>query len=537
MQGLVQKADTIIVNAVIYTGNPLQPYAEAMAIAGESILLLGTRSSVEKLSNRQTQIIDAGKQFICPGFIDAHLHFFMGGFNLTSVQLRSAPTPDEFIRRIAAFTKQIPKGTWITGGEWDHHNWGGTLPDKSWIDKVTPDHPVFISRLDGHMALANTLAMQKTGIVSSVTLPAGGAIVKNEQGELSGIFKDNAMALISRHIPPYSKEQIDQAIDAAMNYLAAQGVTSVHHMWESSDRPEYFDALLRARDEKRLLTRISHSNSLKDFPNEAVHFSDFKEDHWLKTGALKWFADGSLGSHTAAFKQPYADQPDDRGILVSSEEELYNMVRQADLAGRQVQIHAIGDQAVAQVLDVYQAIEEQHPKRDRRFRIEHAQHVAPEDLERFARYKVIASVQPYQLIDDGRWAEQLIGSGRLSGTHAYRSLINTGTLLAAGSDWPVAPPSPLKGIDAAVTRRTLDGQYPEGWIPQQKITVKEALDAYTCNAAYAAFDEKHKGTLAPGKLADFVILNENLLTSDPLAIKDIVVKETWLGGRKVYENK
>jgi predicted amidohydrolase YtcJ len=525
-------ADTIITGARIWTGNLRQPSAQAMAIKGDTIVAVGDFRNIKKLKGTGTNVVDLSGYFVVPGFIDSHIHFLTGGFNLSSVQLRDARSKEEFIRRIEDYSKTVLPGTWILGGDWDHTLWGGELPSRDWIDVNTSDHPVFVTRLDGHMSLANSLAMKIAKVDGNTPDVAGGTIVRDRNGLPTGIFKDNATWLIEKMIPPPDEEQEDRALIAAMNYLASHGVTSVHHMCG------HIGALERAKVNHRLITRIyamvpvSQVQQLKEKIKK-----DGVGDKWLRFGGLKGFMDGSLGSHTAAFFEPYNDAPTDSGLMVEKPEDLLRWIAEGDREGFQVMIHAIGDRANHTVLDIYEKVASVNGPRDRRFRIEHAQHLTRDDIARFSKSGIIASMQPYHEMDDGRWAEKLIGHDRSLTTYAFRSLINSGATVTFGSDWYVAPPVPLEGIYAAVTRRTLDGKNTEGWIPSQKISVEEALTAYTKNGAYSSFEEHLKGTLEPGKLADFVVISHDLTTIPPEKIRDATVLQTWVGGKKVYEIK
>lgn len=528
-------ADLIITNAVIWTGNKAQPKAEALAISSDTILAIGSEKDILTYQSSTTQMIDAGQQFIVPGFIDCHVHFLTGGFRLSSVQLRDAATPTEFIKRIAEFAAELEPGDWITGGDWDHENWGGELPHKEWIDSVTMNNPVFINRLDGHMALANSAAMKIATITEDVKDVAGGTIVRTNRGVPTGIFKDNAMSLVERHVSTPTARQKDRALQSAMNYVAAQGVTSVHSVGDGLGEMAVFE---RARDKNELITRIYALMPLSRWPvlEEKIK-KEGKGDKWLSIGGLKGFVDGSLGSHTAAFHDPFTDVPEDRGFFVNPEDSLYNWVSGADQAGLQVAIHAIGDRANHTLLNIFERVKKENGPRDRRFRIEHAQHIAPNDISRFASLGVIPSMQPYHTIDDGRWAEKVIGPERIKTTYAFKSLLAADARLAFGSDWFVAPPTPLEGIYAAVTRRTLDGATPNGWVPEQKISVEEALQAYTLSAAYASFEEDRKGSLIPGKLADFVMLGKDLRAIPPKDIREVQVKMTVVGGKVVFRHE
>jgi hypothetical protein len=527
-----QSSYMIITNAKIWTGNESQPLAEAMAVSGDTIIAVGSNRDIMKLKSENTVVTDLEGKFVIPGIIDSHLHFLQGGLNLSSVQLRDASTPEEFIKRLSEFAASVKPGTWITGGEWDGKGWE-TLPERSWIDSVTPDNPVFVERLDGHMGLANSLALKKAGIDRNVKDVKGGTIVRNEAGELTGIFKDNAMDYIFGKIPSASDEQVDKALVAAMNYFASNGVTSVHAV----DAAGYSDGIARVRNNGNLITRVYIMETISRWEKLVKQVArEGRGDNWMRRGGLKGFIDGSLGSHTAAFLEPYTDLVTDSGLLVNSRDDLYTWISNADKADLQVGIHAIGDRAINIMLGIYEQVENENGVKDRRFRIEHAQHIAPGDVERFAKLNVIACMQPYHAIDDGRWAEPLIGPDRVKSMYVFKSLIDAGAVVAFGSDWPVAPATPLEGIYAAVTRRTLDDKNPDGWVPEQKITVEQALTAYTKNAAYASFEEKIKGTLEPGKLADFVVLGDDITAIDPVKIRDTKVLQTWVGGKKVFES-
>lgn len=523
-----------IVNARVWTGDPRRPWADAVAVTGDRISAVGSSAEVMKTVSEATRVVDARGQMLVPGFIDAHVHFIAGGFGLTSVQLRDARTRDEFIRRIELHASRLPKGAWMLEGNWDHQNWGGELPRASWIDSVTPETPVLIQRLDGHMSLANSAAMRAAGITRDTKDVAGGEIVRDEQGNPTGIFKDNAAGLVGRVVPDPLAAQEDSALDAAMRHVAEQGVTSVHNMGSWRD----LEIFGRAHAARRLRTRIYAAVPLASWQRlRDTVVARGRGDEWFRIGALKGFVDGSLGSHTAAMLEPFTDTPTDTGLFVTRPATIYKWTKGADAAGLHVIIHAIGDRANRVLLDTYERVSAENGARDRRFRIEHAQHLAPSDIGRFAKLGVIPSMQPYHAIDDGRWADRFIGAERAKGTYAFRSLLDANAKLAFGSDWFVAPPTPLEGIYAAVTRRTLDDARPGGWVPEQKITVEEALRAYTSGSAYAEYMEGQKGTIARGYLADLVLIDRDLTRVAPETIRYARIMMTIVGGTPVFERR
>lgn len=532
-------ADIVLVNGKVWTENPRQPEAEAVAILGNRIVRVGSSADIRKLAGPATRVIDLNGKRVVPGFNDAHVHFTDGGAGLASVQLGDAKTQAEFRQRIAAFALTLPKGTWILRGEWDHERWSpAQIPTHQLIDDSTPDNPVLVERVDGHMALANALAMKLARITKDTKDVAGGVIVRDAQGNPTGIFKDAAQDLITRVIPPASRQQLRAAIEAAEKYAAENGVTSVQDMSAAPDTLRVYEQLLH---DGKLQVRISGHQPLPTWKRLAAPgiLANFGNDI-LHIGGLKGFADGSLGSTTAWFFKPYLDAPGSSGIAsdeLSKPEEMYANIRDADRAGLQVAIHAIGDRANNTILNFYERAEKENGPRDRRFRIEHAQHLLKSDIPRFASLHVIASMQPYHAIDDGRWAAKRIDAERIQTSYAFRSLLDSGATLAFGSDWPVAPMVPLMGIYAAATRRTLDGKNPKGWVPEQKITVAEAVHGYTMGAAFAEREEAIKGSLAPGKLADLVVLSEDIFHIDPVEVEHTRVEMTVFDGRIIYQRR
>lgn len=529
-------ADLVVTNANIQTIDQKRPKAQSIAVLDGRIIAVGSDAETRPLIGPKTRVIDAKGRLIVPGFNDAHVHFMETGAQLSSVDLRSARSPEEFVQRIKEFAAKLPKGRWITGGQWDHENWTpNNLPTAALIDSVTPDNPVFVNRLDGHMALANSLAMKLAGVDRNVKDVAGGEIVRDAAGNPTGVFKDAASGYIEKAIPAWPFEQELEIAQAATDHAASLGVTSVQDMSAGTSIGAYQELLRRGT----LKTRVYGCSPLNDFKrwaNTGVRHAF--GDPMLRVGCLKGFADGSLGSTTAWFFDPYLDAPNSSGLAMADvTTTMRQTIQDADKAGLQVRIHAIGDRANATILDHYQAVEKANGTNGRRFTIEHAQHLRQEDIKRFGDLKVVASMQPLHIIDDGRWAWKRLDEKRLKGTYAFRSLLDSGAVLAFGTDSPVASLDPIFGIYAAVTRRTLDDKNPNGWIPEQKISVLEAVRAYTLGSAYAEFQENLKGSLEPGKLADFVMISDDIFTIDPVKIRDAKVMLTVVNGKVVFEKR
>ncbi len=531
-------ADLVVTHAKIWTGDASRPEAEAVAVRGDRIVAVGTADEMAAWAGPATRVIDAAGARVVPGFNDSHVHFVGGGLQLDYVDLRDAPTPQEFARRIGERAQTTPAGEWVLGGDWDDQNWTPpALPARELIDAVTPGTPVFVNRFDGHMALANTVALTLAGVTEATADPPGGQIVRDAQGRPTGVLKDAAMGLVNKMIPALTRERRLRAIRRALAHAASLGVTSVRDMGpDAGDMAAY--AELAERGE--LTARLSVAPSELQWEAQA-HLGIRRGfgSPFYRLGAVKGFADGSLGSTTAYFFEPYTDAPSQRGLLADEMIPIEGMQARltgADAAGLQLCIHAIGDQAISIVLDLFEGVERANGLQDRRFRIEHAQHVAPKDFNRFASLKVIAAVQPYHAIDDGRWAGRRIGPERIKTTYPFRTFLDRGVRLALGSDWPVAPLSPILGIYAAVTRATLDGKNPGGWVPEQKITVAEAVRGYSETAAFAEFEEGDKGTIAAGKLGDMVILSDDIFHIEPARIRGVTVRTTIVGGKIVYES-
>jgi len=530
-----QTPDLVLTGGIVWSGpgspvvGPAAP--TGVAIRGGRVMAVGSDSAVLAAAGPGIRRILLGGRRVVPGFIDNHAHFLAGGFALASVQLRDAATPAEFVSRIGREAAREP-ASWVLGGTWDHELWGGELPRRDWIDSVTATTPVFVQRLDGHMGLANSRALALASVTAETPDPPGGTVVRGRDGEPTGILKDAAQSLVERVIPQPSDAERDRALRAAVEHALAHGVTLVTDMGSWDGLATY----RRARARGDLRVRVYSVVPLATWPRLAeLVRSDGRGDHRLLWGGLKAFVDGSLGSTTAWFYRPYDDAPDTRGLVVTDTTQLWRWIVDADAAGLQVIVHAIGDRANDWLLDAFRDARSLNGPRDRRFRIEHAQHLTPAAVRRFGPEGVIPSMQPYHAIDDGRWAEKRIGPERIRTTYAFRSLLDAGARLTFGSDWTVAPMDPIQGIYAAVTRRTLDGAHPAGWVPEQKITVAEALVAYTANNAYASYLEDVLGTLEVGKYADLVVLSDDVLTIDPARIGEVKVDLTIVEGEVVFE--
>jgi predicted amidohydrolase YtcJ len=526
-------ADLIIRNAKVWTVDTNHPTAQAVAVLGDRIVAVGSNADVEAWHGAHTRTIDASGKLLLPGFNDSHVHFVDGGLSLDSVQLNDATSVAEFARRIGEQVKKTPKGEWVTSGDWDETKWTpAAMPTKELIDPISAETPVFVSRYDGHMALANSVTLRLAGITAQTPDPPGGVIVHDAQGNPTGALKDAAMDYVYKIAPPLSHDERLRAVKRALAHAASLGVTSVQHM-----NPEYADIAVYSEllERGELTARIYAAPLITGVDDQVkIGIRHAFGGSFLRIGALKAYADGSLGSSTAYFFDPFNNQPNNHGLL-SDEMHPVSLMRdrmmKADAAGLQICTHAIGDQGISVILDLYSEVVKAHGESDRRFRVEHAQHMAAKDFDRFAQLHVIASVQPYQAIDDGRWDEERIGHDRASRTYAFRTFLNHGVRLAFGTDWNVAPLNPMLGLYAAVTRATLDGKNPNGWFPEQKLTIAEAVEAYTIGSAYAEFQEKDKGSITPGKLADMVLLSDDIFGIEPAKIREVKIMTTWVGGK------
>jgi len=529
-----EPADKIYFNAKIWTGDSTNAWADALATKGDEIMYVG--KDHQSFKGSQTEMIDVGGKLMLPGFIDNHTHFLSGGYTLSGVDLHKAKTKQEFISILKEFCEKYKDDRWILGGNWDHEAWGGELPARSWIDSVTGNHPLFVNRSDGHMALANSLAMKIAVVDNKTKVPAGGEMPKDASGEFTGVFKDEAMNLIYKVIPDPTEKELDEYLNAAIHHAFENGVTQVHDMGSYGG---WLDLATYRRNyqNKKLDLRIYSFVPLSTWARlDSFCKKEGKGDDMLRWGGLKGFMDGSLGSTTAWFYQPFLDNPKSSGLYVTDTTKMHDWVLAADSAGLHIAVHAIGDRANDFILNVFEEAEN-NILRDHRFRVEHAQHLTQQAIPRFAQLHVIPSMQPYHAIDDGRWAYKRLDNARLKGTYAFKSLLDTKANLTFGSDWFVAPLIPIEGIYAAVTRRTLDDKNPTGWYPEQKISVEQAVKCYTANNAYAGFQENKLGVLKKGMLADLIVLDENIFEIAPDLIKNVKVIRTIVNGKQVYEIK
>jgi hypothetical protein len=533
-------ADLIMIGGAVWTAVAGSPIAEAVAVQDGRIIAVGSNQEIQDLMHSRTRVIELNGRTVTPGFIDAHMHFISGGIQLSSLDLRKATTPEEFVIRIREFTKSVPSGTWITGGNWDHELWGGLLPRRDWIDHFTQAHPVLVQRLDGHMALANSLALEMSGIANKTGDPPGGSIVRDEAGLPSGVLKDQAITLVRNVIPLATVEETKRALEAAAQHALSRGITQVHDMggWNNLDMMGWanLEVYHQAHSEGHLPLRVYSVVPMSSWKRMKDYVSiNGRGDDRLWWGGVKAFVDGSLGSATAWFHKAYLGESGNTGLTTTDTAELQGWIEGADKAGLQSIVHAIGDRANDWLLEVYEELVANHGKRDRRLRIEHAQHLSQSAIVRFSEQGVIASMQPYHAVDDGRWAAKRIGPERIRRAYAFGSLLDTGATLAFGSDWTVAPLDPILGIDAAVTRQTLDGVNPDGWIPEERISLEQALLAYTAGAAKAGFSEDRSGSLENSKLADLVVLSENLFEISSSDIGNVEVDMTLVDGEVVYD--
>ena len=546
-------ADSIYVHGNIYTGvvgdsSNAVKRADAMAVSKDKIVAVGTQSEVTKFKGPRTTVVDLHGQFVMPGFNDAHMHLTEAGFKKLTVDLTGTRSIQEFKDRIRKGLRTTEPREWITGSGWDETLWPGSqLPTRQDIDEVTKDHPVFLVRIDGHAAVANTLALKMAHVTSSSKDPEGGAIVRDQSGAPNGVLRETAQTLVSSLIPRATPEKYRQAIEAALQDIARSGVTSAQDFSGDTEEDSLanFKVLEQLESEGKLTVRVSEWLPFNE-PVESLkrqRDSHPQSDPMLHTGMLKAFMDGSLGSHTAAMLQPFADDPKNSGLPQYDQSKLNEMAKERVAAGFQLGFHAIGDKAVEMALDAFAEAEKAaHASGAKapdgtenfRLRVEHAQVTNPGQVERFRELNVIASMQPSHLLTDMRWAETRLGPQRAAHSYAWAEFASHGVKLAFGTDYPVEPVTPFRGLYAAVTRKSEDGK--QEYYPAQKLTIEQAIAAYTTGSAYAEFAETQKGTLAPGMLADFVVLDRDLTAIPPGQILGTRVLRTVVGGKTAYES-
>ena len=546
------KADTIYIHGNIYTGLAgassfhEAERAKALAVRGDRVLAIGEESDVLKLKGPNTAIVDLQGHFVMPGFNDAHMHLVEAGFKQLTVNLTGVRSIQEFRERIREQAERALPTEWITGFGWDDTLWHPPdLPTRWDIDEVTTDHPVFVTRTDGHVAVANTLALKLARVSADTKAPSGGEIVRDATGEPNGLLRESAMELVSSAIPPPTPEKLREAIEAALQDIARNGITSVQDYSDASSSGwKAFKAFEQLESEGKLTVRISEWLPFSE-PLDILkqrRSAHAQSDLMLHYGMLKAFMDGSLGSHTAAMLQPYADDPKNTGLPQYEQDKLNAMAKERVAAGFQLGFHAIGDKGVQMALDAFaeaqkaareKAVKAADGTQDYRLRVEHAQVTTPAQIAHFKDLKVIASMQPSHLLTDMHWAESRLGEQRAEHSYAWNEFLSHGVKLAFGTDYPVESVSPFRGLYAAVTRKSEDGK--QQYVPAQKITMEQALAAYTTGSAYAEFAERDKGTLAPGMLADFVVLDRDLTAAAPEKILGTRVLRTVMGGKTVYE--
>jgi predicted amidohydrolase YtcJ len=526
-------ADLVMFNGRVFTVEKGMPWAQAVAIRDGRFIAVGGDADIKELIGQATEVVDLRGQLVLPGFNDAHLHFANGGLYLLGIDLHPARDEKEFTYILKEYIKKLPKGEWVTGGNWDHENWPSKKhPGKGLIDAISPDNPVLVSRLDGHMALANSLALKMAGITRETPDPQGGEIVKDRKtGEPSGILRDNACDLVTAVIPPISRARREQAIRTAMRHAQELGVTSIQDNSSREDLEIYQELLAKGE----LGVRVNAwrgSDSINDFSR--IGIASAFGGPFLRLGVIKLFVDGSMGAGTALFFEPYADDPQTCGLPIYKEDELNALVLAADKAGLQIAAHAIGDKANAWILNALAKARLENGRRDSRHRVEHSQVVRPEDVDRFRDLAVIASIQPSHCIDDMRWAEKRIGA-RVGNAYRFASFLKAHVRVAFGTDWDVEPLDPRLGIYAAISRELPAGGPVGGWHPDEKLSLAEAIEQYTLGSAFAEFQENEKGSIAPGKLADLVVMEKNLFEIPKKDILNTAVSMTVLAGKIIYQ--
>lgn len=520
--------EKVLVNGRIFSMDAGRSWKEAAIIRGDRIWRTGSTAEMKAAAAAGAEVVDLGGRFAMPGFIDAHVHFQSGGMSLIEIRLKDCGSVDELELRLREYAAKLPAGTWITGGGWDHEIWPDKrLPTAQALDSAAPNHPVFLSRHDGHMGVANSIALKLAGVTATTPVPEGGEIGKDSSGKLDGILRDNAMSLVESKIPAPSKEHLERAIEAGQAEANRLGVTGVMDMNTTSDA---MAAYLRAHNSGHLRVRIFACPGIETTPElSKLGIGTGLGSAMFRVQGVKILLDGSMGSGTALFFEPYADRPHTSGLSLYPEADVFPLLQKADAAGLQLNVHAIGDRAIRMALDAFDRL----PPKDRRAKIEHVQVVRRSDYELFRKTGAIASVEPCHLLDDMHWCEKRVGE-RCKDGYPYGSLRQAGVPLALGTDWPVEPLNPWLGIYAAVTRKDLRGLPQGGWFPEERLSLADALHDYTAGSAYAGFMDKELGSIEPGKLADIVVTDRNPFDIAPETLKDISTWMTILNGKIVY---
>ncbi|USI27214.1 amidohydrolase [Alteromonas macleodii] len=526
-------AATVFTNATVWTGVEGKQDQSVVAIDKGKIIHVGNHIP-KHLKDEKT--IDLDGKFVMHGFTDNHVHFMEGGAALASIDLRPVNSPGKFTQLMASYAKNLRPHQWILNGNWDHQKWGGMLPNKSWIDPVTLNNPVYVIRIDGHQALVNSLALKLAGIDRNTPNPKGGIIVRDEHGEPTGLLKGNALNLILDIIPSPSENELMKQFAMAQDLALSLGISKVHAITAYPSETTMLDIFKLAEKRGIMKIRAFVSTPIESWEMAAANIEKHgRGNDLLSYGGVKGFIDGSLGARTAWFHDEYSDEPGYYGLPLNDPEQFATWMTKANEAGLELSIHALGDKGIDFVLNKMEELGKGEVRK-KRFRIEHFQHPTRMAIKKLAELGVIASMQPYHAIDDGQWAEERIGPERLPTAYAFKSILEQGGLLTFGSDWPVAPLSPFEGIYAAVTRSTLDNANPQGWIAEQKISVEQALTAYTVTNSYALNAEQKRGTLEKGKFADFVILSHDPRAVSASQIRNIQVLKHYINGELVYEH-
>jgi len=522
-------SELVLYNAHIHTLDAMRPTAQALAIRDNVIIAVGDNSLVQRLSSNAV-MVDLQGRCVLPGLIDAHLHAEWTALGLKNIDAET-PTLDEVLRRVAERAALIPKGQWLRGHGWNQNVWGGTFPTKADLDRVAAEHPVYLTAKSGHAGWANSIALKMAGITASTPNPANGEIVRDERGEPTGIFLEDAMQLIEDKLPNMSAQEVADAMRDMLPLMYRAGLTGIHDF--DGARALQAWQILKENGELRLRVSKTIPVYLLDHAIALGLRSGFGDD-WLRLNSVKAFADGALGPQTALMIEPFEGSKSNRGIVVTDKEEMFENVRKASAAGLSSTIHAIGDKANHDVLDVFAMARQDEPTRRLRHRIEHVQLLHPDDFQRLAQLNVIASMQPIHGTSDMLIADKYWGA-RSAGAYAWRTQINAGATLAFGSDAPVESFNPFLGLHAAVTRRRTDGSpAPDGWYPEQRLSVEEAVRGFTLGAAYASYEEHRKGSLTPGKLADLIVIDRDIYSIDPMAIAETQVLGTLIDGKWMY---